>query len=399
MSEPSSVVAALVFSLAVPAAGGWLAGRAGSRGVGLLLGSGLAALGLSVVWNAVPPPTELLGLWAVAGLVALLRASSNPGRRAAQLGVFFGCAEVGARLALPEPVVPVSQVAPWTSRHTRQHQAQEARFAWAACDLMHHAPEVPEAPWVLHLGDSMVRPPASLDAPQVPLAAAWAATAPSHAHVDRAAPGTSVDVQLLALRRALPSQPSAVVWYVNPFNDALEWGKAFPCCADGPVLRDDLSARCPVPTPIDRPLARTATPPWLLRAMSSGSHLAGWGLVTWGRWIQFNPYRHPVPWAQVARTVRAGVDEAQAAGVPVVVAVLPDLGHRLQHAFAPPQESALAEALQAEGIPTPRLYFPPSGPALATFADRDQVHLADPEGFDHLVRQLQEALEEALTRP
>lgn len=378
-----------------------------------------AALALALVtlaWDALPPPSELLLPLALAGLAAL--AARGGARVAMGLGVggllFLLVGEGAARVALdPPPEVHGSDDPPWASRARRRGHDARSALEREACEVAFSDPGPRPHPWVLHLGDSMVQGPFTAVVPDADpssaqrpehapdgLGPAWDEALPEVTHGVRAAVGTSVDVGRMALSQALPHRPDLVLWYVYPFNDALELGETWPCCPDGPLLEDVIGPpRCERPAPVEptwiQDLQRTADPPWMLRALAPHSRLAGWLVVAWVQSLQDEPFRPARTWSDVAAVLADGVAAARQAGVPVRLVLLPDTGRRVLMG-EDGDEALVRDALRDAGLAD--LVLEPilgGDDALGKMLMDDGVHF-DARGRAQLVEALRPAVRSAL---
>lgn len=398
-----------VVVLLLPAAVGAMLGH-GRHGGPVLAGLGLLALGLPVAIEALPPISEMAGMVAVAalGFVAARTPAEQRGMRAGQVLLFCAVAELGTRLVVgPAPPSAGTEAAPWMDQTARLGHDDRSELEREACALAYDDVAPSTSPWVLHLGDSMIRTVEAVivRAPGEPLRARWSAVRPDLTHVVRGAIGTSVDVQRMALQRVLPHHPAAVLWYVFPFNDAHELGRPWPCCPDGPLLDPATHApRCPVPTSPDPDrwtrLVRTAAAPWAVRRGAEISEVAAWVLRGWATTVHGELFRPPQDWSAVAAVVADGVSAAAAEGVPVRVVVLPDTGNRLLEPLGS-RRQAVVDALHAAGLASAVVVppFPDDDDALARLVGEDRVHFDDEAGFRVLVDGLTQPFEAVVPPP
>lgn len=163
---------------------------------------------------------------------------------AAALGVL----ELVARVALPPP--PTVQFAPPSLRvePSPRPDGQPAKVGEVLIDAALHRPlseavsaglrlqPVPQhAPFVVHLGDSMIFGSGGHDAAALPTQ--LARLLPRFVHLNAGVPGTSLDVQVLLLQRILTiARPSLVVLYAMPGNDVDEVDRPLESCGGQPPL-------------------------------------------------------------------------------------------------------------------------------------------------------------------
>ncbi len=355
----------------------------------------------SLTIPAMPPWSQVVPSVGIAGLAHGLAIVEPPVRWKVlgAIALFLGLSEAGTRGVLPEPSgVYRSGYPPWVSVQARQGDAGDAAIPRAACALAFDDPDPPTGPWVLHLGDSMVRGIDPPGGPGAPFRAAWRAQRPDRAHITRAALGTSADVQLLGLRKALPHRPDAVFWYVFAGNDLAEFGRGWPCCDGASLLVEDTTtARCTTPrwrAPGWWARQRqVADHPWLWVQAAPGSRLAQWAMAAWTAVLHHDDLRDNTPPDTVAHAIAAGVEAAQQAGVPIRVVWMPD-GAR------PPVDHPLRNALDRAGLGDVLIVppFPTDPTAHAALLTGDGVHF-NADGLRTLVDGVRPALDAIVPGP
>ncbi len=290
-----------------------------------------------------------------------------------------GMAEVLARAVLPAVTLAPVWVPPWqvVDEHFPNVLGGNATDETLACDLAFEDPSAPLGTAVLHLGDSLVF--GSGVNPDQTFVRALAAADPARQHVVRAAPGVGPDVLLLAARRALAHGPyEQVVLYLFAGNDLAELGFPYVCCPDGPLLQDDLMARCPArvePSALEVLLSQSP-PPLPLRVASEASRVAAHVQVRWAGWrgrgvhwfgdVQGGQERGLTLLAQIVG--RFGAEVTSMGASPVVVVLAERGGDAARHA-------AFVKAASATGLPVVD-----AAPFFAQASDADfvdPIHLSE----------------------
>lgn len=214
-----------------------------------------------------------------------------------------------------------------------------------------------EAPWVLHLGDSMAfgtGVPATAALPAV-----LTAHTPGVSHRNAAVPGVSIDVQLAVLRRVLAvRRPTRVVLHAMPGNDPEEVDQPTELCENQPTMqwRGELaSLRCPAPRWAARPwLARVlhSPLPLPLAALQGSSWLARHLAALQRRLIESGRSFRPEPIADAgayAGYLHALQTTLAAAAVPLDVTLMP-LRRSAYEDSAEPRRARMLEVFRAAGL-------------------------------------------------
>jgi hypothetical protein len=357
IGDPTSAWAIAIAMLAVPAALGFLLGRASRR---LLRGAprrrGLAAvsLGLLLLPIALGPrlacfslyDLELCAVMTLLGLLAGARPVDAPrippaGPILAAFLTLAGMAGIEVYVRLHP--VPLRETERPGSLHV-VFADDDREFGCRAFfpDRYDHdwfgdpgdppfPPKTPGRRRVLHVGDSMT---ASLDvAKDARFPALIERARTGQEHLDLGVLNLGTDAELVVVRRWMDRLGAdELVLHVMPGNDITDMDRPYACCDDGPLLAYPPGAppvlRCPEPRYrfTAWTLAAQGPPPFPLRVAAGTSVLAK--RLRWGFQEAMPVVRSagdlPSQWDHFERALAGIRDEAARRGIPLTVAILPN---------------------------------------------------------------------------